>query len=248
MEFSSNSPVIYLLAGIIILFVLAQSVFFLIRSMRRAKAINISVVTVRKTIVKSAVFTIAPAIAILIGVVALAGKLGAPLPWLRLSIIGALTYETTAAANAIEGFVKTGAIPSVSALTAVNISATQFVTIAAVMTVGVLGGLILSTFFVEKYKKGMTRVGAKDPKWSKILMSALFLGMIATFLGMVFRDISSGLAGWVPVFVMLCSAVFMGLCAVCVKVLKWQWMNEYALPISMIASMAMAIPITAWCV
>jgi hypothetical protein len=247
MDFSSNSPVLYLLAGVIILFVLVQSVFFLIRAMRRARVLKMSPVTIRKTIIKSAIFTLAPAFAILIGVVALAGKLGTPLPWLRLSIIGALTYETTAAANAIEGFVKTGELTSAGALSALNITATQFVTITAVMTVCVLGGLILSTFLVEKYKSGLSRVGAKDPQWSKILMSALFLGMIATFLGMVFREIRTGLAGWVPVFVMLCSALVMALCAIGVKKFKLTWLNEYALPISMIVSMALAIPITALC-
>jgi hypothetical protein len=246
MEFSANSPVLYLLSGIIILFVLAQSFFFLFRAIKRAKVINIPTGTVRKTIVKSVIFTIAPAVAILIGVIALAGKLGSPLPWLRLSIIGALTYETTAAANAIEGFVQSGAIPSAAAISAASITAVQFVTIAAVMTVGVLAGLILSTFLVEKYTRGMTRIGAKDPQWSKIMMSALFLGMIATFLGMVFKDIRSGLAGWVPVFVMLGSAVVMVLCVLCVKKLKWAWMNEYALPISMVAGMALAVPLTAW--
>lgn len=247
MDFSSNSPILYLLSGVIILFVLAQSVFFLIRAMRRARELKMNPVTIRKTIVKSAFFTLAPAFAILIGVIALAGKLGTPLPWLRLSIIGALTYETTAAANAIEGFVKTGELTSAGALSALNITATQFVTIAAVMTVGVLGGLILSTFLVEKYKSGLSRVGAKDPQWSKVLMSALFLGMIATFLGMVFKEIRTGLAGWIPVFVMLCSALVMALCAIGVKKFKWSWLNEYALPISMIVSMALAIPITAIC-
>lgn len=246
MEFSPNSPVLYLLAGLIILFVLAQSVFFLVRAMRRAKAINFSPGVVKKTVIKSAVFTIAPAIAILIGVVALAGKLGAPLPWLRLSIIGALTYETTAATNAIEGLVKTGIVGSANAVTAASILADQFVTIVAVMTICVLGGLILSTFLVERYKRGMNRIGAKDPTWSKILMSALFLGMIATFLGMVFKDIDTGPAGWVPVFVMFCSAVVMLLCAFFVKKLKWVWLNEYALPISMVAGMAAAVPLTNW--
>lgn len=115
------------------------------------------------------------------------------------------------------------------------------------MTVCVLGGLILSTFLVEKYKSGLSRVGAKDPKWSKILMSALFLGMISTFLGMVFKEIRTGLAGWVSVFVMLCSALVMVLCAIGVKKFKLTWLNEYALPISMIVSMALAIPITALC-
>ncbi len=246
MPFSANSPALYLLAGILILFVLAQSVFFLVRSIRRARALDLPGSKVTKAIINAAVFTIAPALAILIGVVALAGKLGAPLPWLRLSIIGALTYETAAAANAIEGFVKTGELAEAASLTAASLTAGQFVTISAVMSFCVVGGLALSTFLVEKYKKGMTQIGAKDPQWSKILMSALFLGMIATFLGMVFQDIATGLTGWIPVFVMLISASCMALCALLIKKLKWSWLNEYALPLSMLTGMLMAIPLTGW--
>ena len=41
----------------------------------------------------SAVFTIAPAVAILLGVITLSKALGLPLPWLRLSVVGALTYD-----------------------------------------------------------------------------------------------------------------------------------------------------------
>ena len=246
MAFSSNSPILYLLAGAIILFVVAQSIFFLVRAIRRARILKIPPDKIRKTIANAAVFTVAPAVAILIGVIALAGKLGSALPWLRLSIIGALTYETAAAANAMEGFVKTGQIASASEITAAGITAGQFVTIAAVMSVCVVGGLVLSLFLVEKYKQGLSRVGARDPHWSKILMSALFLGMIATFLGMVFKDISLGLTGWIPVFVMALSALVMLMCGLLVKTLKWTWLNEYALPISMVAGMVLAVPLTRW--
>ena len=37
-----------------------------------------------------------------------------------------------------------------------------------------------------------------------------------------------------------------GLCALALKKLGWRWMNDYALPISLIVGMASAIPITAW--
>ncbi len=43
---------------------------------------------------------------------------------------------------------------------------------------------------------------------------------------------------------MLASAVLMGVCAIFVKVLKWKWMEEYALPISMLGGMALSIPIS----
>ena len=43
---------------------------------------------------------------------------------------------------------------------------------------------------------------------------------------------------------MIASALIMCFCAVFVKVLKWKWMEDYALPISMLGGMALSIPIT----
>ena len=88
------------------------------------------------------------------------------------------------------------------------------------------------------------RIRSKDEKWGSIFMSALFLGMISAFLGMVFGTIRDGLQGWIPFFVMVVSALLMCVCAVFVKVLKWKWMEQYALPLSMLGGMFLSIPIT----
>ena len=74
--------------------------------------------------------------------------------------------------------------------------------------------------------------------------------MISAFLGYVFSDFSSvfhgDTSGLIPPLVMLVSAAMMGVCALALKKLNWRWMNDYALPISLIVGMASAIPITAW--
>ena len=102
MEFHVNSPILFVLVGAIIALVVAQSVFFLARAVKRAKELGIAKDTVKKTVTSAAVFTIAPAVAVLVGVVALSKSLGVALPWLRLSVIGSITYETVAAGNALE--------------------------------------------------------------------------------------------------------------------------------------------------
>ena len=101
MEFSVNHPILFVIVGLVIAVVLAQSVYFLVRAVKRAKALGIASQTVKKTISSAAVFTIAPAVAILVGVVALSKSLGIALPWLRLSVIGSLSYETIAANNTL---------------------------------------------------------------------------------------------------------------------------------------------------
>ena len=101
MDFKVNSPVLYLIAGIIVLIVLAQSVFFLVKAWKRGKEIGMDPKKLRRIATTAGVFTIAPAVAIVISVITLAKDLGVPLPWLRLSVVGSLSYETIAAANSM---------------------------------------------------------------------------------------------------------------------------------------------------
>ena len=61
MEFKVNHPVLFVLVGIIIAAVIGQSVYFLIKSYRRAKANGMDMAKVNKTIKTAAIFTIAPA-------------------------------------------------------------------------------------------------------------------------------------------------------------------------------------------
>ena len=192
----------------------------------------------RKTVIASAIFTVAPAVSVLMGVIVLSKKLGLPLPWLRLSVIGSLTYELTAAENAA-----TAAGSSLSDSAKV-ISGQQFLEISIVMTLGIIVGLILVPILCKKIQGGMDNMKKKDKKWGEIVTNALFMGMISAFLGLIFCDISVGLSGWIKVFVMLISALCMALLGLLMKATKWKWLNDYALPICMLIGMAAAVPIT----
>ncbi len=240
MTFSANHPILFVLVGAVIALVLAQSFYFLFKAVKRAKQLGIQKGTVKKTIISSAVFTIAPAIAVLVGVVALSKSLGVALPWLRLSVIGSLTYETVAAGNALE------AANLSSAATVIDPSI--FITIAWVMTIGIAAGLVLVPFVTKKIQKGVTNIGMKDKKWGEIFNNAMFLGMISAFLGYVFCDVGGvvkgDLNGLIPVCVMAVSAVVMAVCGLLATKLKLRWLTDYALPLSLIAGMASAIPFT----
>lgn len=242
MEFSVNSPILYVMVGVLIAAVLAQSVYFLVRAWKRAVELGISKSILKKTVSSSAVFTIAPAVAILVGVVSLSQSLGVALPWLRLSIIGSLTYETVAAGTALEEL----GLGLETQLT----NASDYVTVLWVMTLGILIGLIIVPLLTKKIQGGMVKLGNMDKKWSEILNNAMFLGMISAFLGYVFCDVSLAFrgdtSGVIPVCVMAVSAVVMALCGGLSIKLKVRWLTDYALPISLISGMAAAIPITNW--
>jgi hypothetical protein len=228
----------YVLVSVVIVFVVAQSIFFLVRALKRGKELGITKEKLNRIMVSSAVFTIAPAFAILIGVIALSQSLGFPFPWLRLSVIGAITYETAAAEAAAAAFGHT--LKSAALIT----DAKAFSGIAWVMTLGIITGLVWMPILGKKVESGLVKLKAKDKHWNEIFMASLFLGMISAFLGVVFVDVSAGLTGWIPVFVMLASAVLMMLCALLMKITKARWITDYALPVSMLGGMALSIPIT----
>lgn len=266
MEFSVNHPILFVLVGIIIAAVLGQSVYFLVKSVRRAKEKGMDMTLIKKTIKTAAIFTIAPAISIVITVIALSQSLGIALPWLRLSVVGSLSYEAIAADNAARGMADGGL-----AALAGSMTASQYLSIVIVMTVSIMVGIWLVPLIAKKYQNGLVSFEKKDAKWSSILQNSLFIGMISAFVGFVFCDVSrlwksedgvfsktvtengeevvkqfTQTSGLVPVLVMIISAALMCVCGLLINKLKWKWVNDYALPICMVIGMAVAIPLTAW--
>ena len=247
MEFHVNHPVLFLLAGILVAVVLAQSVYFLVKALRRSKEIGMDQEKIKKTIRTAAVFTVAPAVSIVISVIALSKSLGLPLPWLRLSVVGSLSYEAIAAENAVSAM-------GLSLGKITNLTAQQFVNITLVMTISILVGIWLVPVIGKKLLSGMSNLGAKDAKWADIFQNAMFIGMISAFLGYVFCDISrlwapvegySATSGLVPVCTMGVSALVMVVLGLLMRKPKLKWLGDYALPISLVLGMVAAIPITA---
>ena len=266
MEFSVNHPLLFLIAGLLVAVVLGQSVYFLIKALRHSKAIGMDQKKIRKTILSAGIFTIAPAVAIVISVMTLSKKLGLPLPWLRLSVVGSMSYETVAASNALQAMGQN--LGSAAALTA-----QQYVNVLLVMTISIMLGIWLVPLIGKKLQKGMVSLGNRDAKWADIFSNSLFIGMISAFLGFVFCDVSrlwdpsarfvtetvmengvevkqqvavSATSGLIPVCVMAVSAFVMIICGLLMRLPKMKWLSEYALPISLVLGMAAAIPFTAW--
>ena len=248
MEFHVNHPILFVMTGILVAVVLAQSVYFLAKALRRSKEIGMDQAKIKKTIQTAAVFTIAPAVSIVISVIALSKSLGLPLPWLRLSVVGSLSYEAIAAENAVSAMgLSLGKISS--------LTAQQFVNITLVMTISILVGIWLVPVIGKKLLSGMSNLGATDAAWADIFQNAMFIGMISAFLGYVFCDISrlwapvegySNTSGLIPVCTMGVSAVVMVILGLLMRKPKMKWLGDYALPISLVLGMAAAIPITAW--
>ncbi|MEE1086770.1 MAG: DUF5058 family protein [Schaedlerella sp.] len=175
-----NSGTFYLLVTGVLGFIMLMYTVFLIKSYRAGIRLGMDKKVLKKATTASATFTLLPSISILLGVVALSGTLGFPFSWLRLSVIGALQYELNVAEIAAQSIGLSGL-----QLNAMNIGA--FVTIALVMTLGILGGVFCCIFFLKKYLGKINKAPEKEssgkPGFGAHATTAMFIGLCGAYIG-----------------------------------------------------------------
>ena len=259
-----NSWWMYLLGAIVVLFVLGSSIFFILKAFKDAKELNMDKNMLKKVIINSAIFTILPSISILIGVIALAGYIGIPLPWIRLSVIGALQYEGTAVKSVLNG--------------APLADASTFITVAMVMTIGIISGPIFCLVGFEIYdKKVLSKakvtttveesvevqetepvevktetevVEKKKPKkdLGSLLFSALFISLVCSFMADDIKVLLYPKTGtvvyqptpYVPTVVIAVTILSMWIFDILENKCKQKWLASFSLGFSMIIGMATA--------
>ncbi len=258
----ANSWWMYLLGAIVVVFVLVGSIFFILKAFKDAKKLNMDKKMLKQVIFNSVIFTILPSISILIGVVVLSGTLGVPLPWIRLTVIGALHYEGAAAQAAQEAF-------GSSVMTK-----EMFVTIAFVMTLGILTGPLFCLFGFKAYdKKVLAKARTNEdnevvetkeeleveevkekPKknFGQILFNAVFIAMVSSFLAVdMVKILDTGkevegakvapIDSYIPLIVIGVTFLSMFVCDVIERKFKQKWLSSFSLGLSMIVGMAAAV-------
>ena len=240
-----NSPVMYLIVGVVVAFVALVCVVFMVRAYKAGIDIGMDKYKLKQTITSSATFAILPSVGILLGVIALAGSLGIPLPWLRLSVIGALHYETQVAEAAAEAVGLPG-------LSATYMTKEAFVTIALVMSVCIIWGMVFSIFFTKKYTGG-SKKEKKDKKKSVFdgfgdkAMTAMFVGLVSCYIGSYIGDFvsSNGLFSFkgdlIPILVAIVSAAVMAIFIYLKEKKNQKWVDSFSIAGSMLVAMASAV-------
>ena len=232
----------YAIGIAVVVFVVVESLFFAVKSWKHAKELGISVETLKNTVISSVLFTIAPAISILVTVVALAGALGMVLPWIRLSVIGNLAYETVAAESTLQ--VLGGSLAK--EITDMK----QFSSVAWVMTIGSVFPLVLLPFVCKKLQSKIGNVvnkSEKSKKWADLMAAAAFIGIISAFIaraidGATTADgVVTDSAGFMSIAVLVCAMLFMLLLNWLCSKLKLGKLEPFTMPIAMFAAMGMAM-------
>ncbi len=234
----------YLICGVIVAFVAVVCVIFMVRAWRAGKAIGMDTARMRQAVTASATFSILPSVGILLGVIALSGSLGIPWPWLRLSVIGALHYETQVAQAAAEQLGGT--------LSGESMTANAFATIAFLMSICIMWGMILTTLFGKKYlarlsRGGENKAGSEKPSFGDKAMTAMFIGMVSAYLGSYIGAYISGagrftLKGdWLPLLTALVSALSMAGFTALSEKKNMRWLDGFSVAASMLLGMAAAV-------
>lgn len=245
----TNSTPMYLLAAAIIGLVVFQALLFLVRAWRQGKKVGMDMKKLRRVVISSATFTVMPSVAILVGVLALVPALGVPLPWVRLSIVGSLQYEAPAASNVAKSL-GLGELPSALMTKA------DFASIALAMTLGVMTTSFVILFFYKSYQKKMTAAATKDARFTDVLFSGVFLGMVSAYVGDAFGKLRTmeltkvidGVEQTVTrtpnvlyVIAAVCSAAVMLGLTVLIKKKKLDWLENYSFALSILVGMAASI-------
>ena len=217
MNFKEDSFMVAI-ALCVVFFVVAQALFFLVRAVKRAKELGIANQTIKNTIVSSSLFTIAPAIGIVATVLTLSAGLGYVLPWIRLTVIGNISYEVTAATNAVEAFGLAG---------------------------GISQPIENKEVFATVQSK-MNKAVSKNSALSSVLSAAAFIGLISAFVARAIAGkgdahiIGDG-AGILSITALISSVILMLIMQKLAGLEKLKWLESFAMPFAMIGAMAIVM-------
>lgn len=244
---SVNAGPFFLIVALVLVFITVMCFVFLIKSYRAGIKIGMDPKVLKKTITASATFTLLPSISILLGVIALSGTLGVPFSWLRLSVIGALQYELNVAEIAAQSV-------GLSGLNLNELDMSSFVTIALVMTFGILGGVFCCIFFLKKYlnklqakpKAEVTESEGvkKKPGFGAHATTSMFVGLCAAYIGSYIGKMTpGGGSDFMPMIVAVIAAICMAIFEFFIQKKNMLVLENFSLAASMLLAMAAAVGI-----
>lgn len=265
--FNPDSWVMYLMYALIVVFISAEAIFYLVKSVKKAKQIGMDMTKIKKVIKTSASFSVLPAIGIGIGVVTLIGSLGITVPAIRLSVIGALQYETQMADGAAKAIINDPKLEE-KALTLLiqrGVTAQDYATIVTLMTVAIIAGPILVVLFYKKLQPKLAKLGAMkvggavDPdaatknlesdakkanpngiNLGDLAFQVSFIGMIIGYIAMSIGAIAAmpgRITSYYNFIAVIVAALFMVLSDFLVKKLHWKWLDDFSVAFSMLFAM-----------
>ena len=202
-----NSAPMYAICGGIIAFVAVVCAVFMVRAYRAGLAMGIDRTKLRRAITSSATFSLLPSVGILLGVIALSGRLAA------------------------------------------EMTPSGFATIALLMSVCIMWGMILSIFFNKRYlnRLGSGKKSSGSAGFGDTAMTAMFIGLVSAYIGSYIGGFISGgglfsfSGSFMPLIVVFVSGLVMAGFIYLAEKKKLAWVESFSIAGSMLIGMAAAV-------
>lgn len=218
----ANSAGLWIISILMVSIVVFQSIVFMQKAFKGGRALGLSDTQLKSSVRSSIITSLGPSFAVLIGLVALMSFIGAPMAWMRLSVIGAVMYETLAAGYGAEAIGQAGT----ANLGLLGLSSAMWV-----MCLGSIGWLIIAGLFTHK----LEQVRIYIVRGKEALLPVVTIGAILGAFGyQVSKFVVKIGPGTTAVVVSGVAMVVFGLMA---KNPRFNWLKEWSLGFAMVLGM-----------
>ena len=221
----SEGTLLYVLVVAAIALVVLAIVYNVRVCYKHALKCGVSKETLKNVIKSSAIFSIVPSIAVVVGLVTLVAVIGIPYSWLRLSVLGSVSYELMASNMALNAM----------GLDLSSANGEAFGLMMWAMCVGITVPLILNILMTKPVLRGSLKLGEKDVKWGQISQTVFMAALLMTFVIPMFGK------GIVELLTFVTSMALALLITFIAQKLKIGWLGGFSLAISMIGAMAASV-------
>jgi hypothetical protein len=229
----ANSQLMFWLCSAVILFVMIQAALFVKLAWKRGLELGVESTVMKKAMTNAAIFSVVPSLPIIVMLTVLTVNLGQYFPWLRLSVVGSAAYENMAADMVAKAF-------GLAGIADPGFDLAIFTTAMWVMTIGIIWGIVFNIFFMRSLDKFSKRAKQSNNHFVPIFSAALFIGMLALMSSPYITNFKNITA----IVSFVSSAITVIICGIVSRSVKIKAIDEFSLPISLIAGMAMAVVYT----
>ncbi|PRA07095.1 DUF5058 domain-containing protein [Arthrobacter sp. MYb229] len=220
----ANSPVLWACAVGVFLVIVLQSIIYMKAAKIAAPHIGMSQAEIKRSFNAGAISALGPSLAVVMVAVALLTVFGTPAVLVRIGLIGSVSYETAAAAIAVNS---TGA-----ELGGPTYTQAVFGLALAAMSLGGAMWMIATLVLTPLLKRGDSALRKVNPAIMMIVPGA---AMVAAFMVLGIGELPKS---WIHVVAFGSSAVIMTLLMLLAKRVDRPWIKEWALGIAIILSLA----------
>lgn len=169
----ANSPLLWATTAVTVGLVVLLAVLYLIKTIRFGRRVGITQQQISSAVRTSVVSSIGPSVVIMVGMIALLIIVGAPTAMMRLSVVGNVSYELTAAGFASNAF----GVP----LEASSMTPEIFQAMVFVMAVGCIGYLLVPVIFASSFERTLIKINSsgKNSNLSAVISAASILACYA---------------------------------------------------------------------